>query len=89
MDEDEYPSDSEQSDEDYCPDENQTENLSEVESDDNVDDVDQQENDTKSSKKRKKEKTSTTKRKDACDGEEEEVENGANESVEEGRFSLD
>lgn len=41
MDEEEYPSDSEQSDEDYCPDEQQTENLSEVDSDDNVNDADE------------------------------------------------
>lgn len=63
MDEEEYPSDSEQSDEDYCPDEQQTENLSEVDSDDNIDDSeDTHENKSiskKSSKKRKEIANST------------------------------
>lgn len=59
MDEDEYPSDSDQSDEDYCPDDRQAENLSEVDSDDNIDDVDDAEtNDKNSDKKRKSSKKS-------------------------------
>lgn len=62
MDEGDFQSDSEQSDEDYCPDEQNSENLSEVESDDNIDATDEP---TKSSgkknavKKRKKAKTNT------------------------------
>lgn len=62
MDEEEFASDSEQSDEDYCPDERQTENLSEVDSDDNIDDPDTHESNSgkkNSSKKRKKIKVST------------------------------
>ncbi len=67
MDEKEYSSDSEQSDEDYCPDEKQTENLSEVDSDDNVDDEDAAADESgknKSSKKRKKGKNSSQKQND-------------------------
>lgn len=79
MDDEEFPSDSEQSDEDYCPDELQGENLSEVDSDDNVDDVDTHENESKSTKKRKKGKQST--KKQTVDNVANEVENVATKST--------
>lgn len=81
MEEDDYSSESDQSDEDYCPDERQTENLSEVDSDDNVDDVEDAETNgtnadgKKPSKKRNKVKKST--KKQAAD----KVENVESETV--------
>ncbi|XP_037043857.1 craniofacial development protein 1 [Bradysia coprophila] len=78
MDEDEYASDSDQSDEDYCPDDRQTENLSEVDSDDDVDDAETNGKDsskTKPSKKSNKTKNETKKQTD------DKVENAESETV--------
>lgn len=64
MNEEDFASDSEQSDDDYCPDEQQNENLSEVDSDDNVDEPETNENDSgkkSTAKKRKKIKVSAQK----------------------------
>ncbi|KAG4067747.1 hypothetical protein HA402_005519 [Bradysia odoriphaga] len=81
MDEDEYASDSDQSDEDYCPDDRQTENLSEVDSDDNVDDVDDAETNGNDSRKKKPSKKNSKAKNTTKEQADDKVEKAASETV--------